>query len=427
MNKRVYLRHVLIGAALVIGVSSLFAKADAALNSEQAVQLAIANNTMLQAARSVVAQAEGRLEQAGRWDNPELGVSYAGDQAFNDEGEQSLGLAFSQRFPVTKRLLLEKAVAVKEVEVARAEIENELSLLKEKVQLAVVALVTTEAELELREKLNKLNREFLDFIESRIDTGEASQVEADQLRIALYAIEQEAHHLEHLLTLQQAVLRELMGVEPEFEIHLDSAFSLAPAKSVLPEFDKVLLDAHPAYRVRQLLLELAEGRIASARAERWADVAIEIFYKEERGVDAPNGLGRDRFFGIGLSLPLPLHDRNEGNIAERRASRAEMQWRLQATASKLQIQASVQRDLVYSLHEHALEYESEVVALVERNLEAVQDGYANGQISLTELFQTQSQRLKIQSTHIEVLSELAKARIHWSAATGVELANLKSN
>jgi len=417
-----YQRHVLICAALIFGGSSLFAKADTGLSSEQAVQLAIANNSLLQAARSVVAQAEGRVEQAGRWRNPELGISYAGDQAFNDEGEQSFGLAFSQRFPVTKRLQLEKAVAVKEVEVARAEIENEVRLLTQKVQLAVVALATTEAELALREKLNELNLEFLEFIESRIQTGEASQVEADQLRIALYAIDQESHHLEHLLTAQEAALRELMGVKPEFEIHLDSAVFVAPAKPVLPDFDKSLLYAHPAYRVRQLLLELAEGRIASARAERWADVAIEIFYEEERGVDTPDGLGRDRFFGIGLSVPLPLHDRNEGNIAERRASRTEMHWRLQATASKLQIEASMQRGLVDALYSQAHEYESGVIALVERNLEAMQDGYANGQISLTELFQTQSQRLKIQSTHIEVLSELANARIHWSAATGVDLA-----
>jgi len=418
MYKRFYPRQVLVAAALVFGLSSLSANTGVTLSSEQAVQMAVENNPLLQAARSVVQQAEGRLEQAGRWSNPELGVSYAGDQAFNDEGEQSFGLAFSQRFPVTKRLQLEKAVAEKEVEVALAEIENELRLLKQQVQLAVVALATTQAELELRLKLNELNREFLEFIESRIETGEASQVEADQLRIALYAIEQETHHLEHLLIVQEAALRELMGVEPDFEIRLSATLSVAIEEPVQPDLDQALLESHPAYRVRQLLLELAEGHIASARAERWADLAIEIFYEEERGVDAPNGLGRDRFFGLGISVPLPLHDRNQGNIAERRADRTEMLWRLQATASKLRIEAATQRDLVDELHHQAVKYESEVLALVNRNLEAMQAAYANGQISLTELFQAQSQRLKIQSTHIEVLSELAKARIHWSAATG---------
>lgn len=262
-----------------------------------------------------------------------------------------------------------------------------------------------------------MNREFLAFIESHIDTGEASQVEADQLRITLYAIQQEARHLEHQQGLQQAKLRELMGAAPDREIHLNYSFEVAKPQAELPELDDARLAAHPAYRVQKLLLELAEGRIASARAKRWADVAIKLFYEEEHGVDAPEGLERDRFFGIELSVPLPLNNRNQGNIAERRAFRSEMQWRLQATASKLRIEAAMQRELVYALHTQALEYKSEVTALVERNLEAMQDGYANGQIRLSELFQTQSQGLKIQSTHIEVLAELARAHIHWNAAT----------
>jgi cobalt-zinc-cadmium efflux system outer membrane protein len=432
MFKRIDSRHALVCAVLtscsryscfvllVFAGSSLSAATDNKLSSAEAVQLAIAQNPLLQAARSVVAQAEGGLLQAGRWDNPELGIRYAGDQAFNHEGEQSFGLAFSQRFPVTKRLQLEKAVAQKEVELARAEIDNQVRLLTQQVQLAVVALAETEAELELRQALSQLNRDFLAFIESRIETGEASQVEADQLRITLYAIQQEARHLQHRQTQQQAELRELMGVAPEYAIRLDYSFEVAATQAELPELGEATLKAHPAYQVRQLLLELAEGHIANARAERWADIAIELFYEEERGVDAPDDLERDRFIGIGISVPLPWHDRNQGNVAKRRAFRNEMQWRLQATASKLRIAAAMQRDLVYTLHAQALEYESEVTALIERNLKAVQDGYANGQISLSELFQTQAQRLKIQSTHIEMLSELAKARIHWSAATALE-------
>ena len=41
---------------------------------------------------------------------------------------------------------------------------------------------------------------------------------------------------------------------------------------------------------------------------------MEVFFEEERGVDEPSGLGRDRFFGIGVSIPLPLHDKNRGEI-----------------------------------------------------------------------------------------------------------------
>jgi cobalt-zinc-cadmium efflux system outer membrane protein len=419
-----YLRHVWVCVALIFG-GGVFSLASATeLNPQDVVEMALERNPWLRAARTVVAQAEGRLLQAGRLDNPELALSYAGDQVFNDEGEQSFGLAFIQRFPVTNRLKLEKSLAAREVEVARVEIENEVRLLVQEVQLAIVALATTQAELELREQLKQLNREFLEFIESRVQTGEASLVEVDQLRLALYGIEQEVHHLEHRLTIEKFALWDLMGgVVPDAELKLADAITMYPSSPALPDFDQAHLEAHPQYRLRRLLLQLAEGRIANTRAERWADVALQVFYEEERGVDAPEGLGRDRFFGFALSVPLPLHDRQQGTLAAQHAERSEMQWRLQATASELRVEADLQRRLVADLHHQAVKYESEVSGLVERNLAAMQEAYAKGLISLTELVQTQTQRLKIQSMQLGLLSELAQARIHWSAATGVDLMN----
>jgi len=286
----------------------------------------------------------------------------------------------------------------------------------------MVDLADSKAELALRTQLTELNRNFLKFIESRVRTGEASTVEVDQLRMTLYVTEQEAHHLEHQLIAERAALRELLGVASDFEFEVDTTLAMPSKRPALSELTQDILERHPSYRLRRLLLQLAEGRVASARAERWADVAVEIFYKEERGMDAPEGLGRDRFFGLGLSVPLPLHDRNQGNIAAQRAARSEMQWRLQATASKLRIEAKLQADLADELYHQAEKYETELLPVLERNAAAMREAYTNGQVSLAELFQMQEQQLKIQSTQIEVLSELTKAHIRWSAATGVGLA-----
>ncbi|MDQ8205928.1 TolC family protein [Coraliomargarita sp. SDUM461003] len=424
MYSKFYFMRALLCVALLIGAGELSAQSKVQLSSEQAVQLALENQPLLLAAQAVVAQAEGRLLQAGRLSNPELGLSYQGDQAFNDEGEQNFGLAFTQRFPVTNRLKLERALAQKEIEVARAEIEEQMRELKLQVRLAVVTLATTQAEWALRSQLTELNRNFLKFIESRVQTGEASTVEVDQLQMALYVTEQEAHHLEHQLIVDRAALNELMGMPADYEFELSTPLAMPTQAPSFPEFSQTRLEQHPSYRLRQLLLELAEGRIASARAERWADVAVQIFYKEERSMDAPEGLGRGRSFGLGISVPLPLHDRNQGNIAASRAARNEMQWRLQSIASKLQIEAKLQSELASELYHQAEKYETQLRAVLDRNAAAMQTAYTNGQISLPELFQSQEQQLKIQSTQIEVLSELKKSKIRWSAATDVELAGL---
>jgi outer membrane protein TolC len=418
MIKNMYSGRALISAALILTGNAFCAEPSKLLSAEDAVQLAIANNPELQAARSIIAQAEGRSWQAGRWDNPDLSIGYASDQAFNNEGEQNFTLALSQSFPITRRLQLEKANARKEVALAHAEINVAIRQLTTDVKLAVVAHATTNAELELREALTKLNQEFLNFIESRIATGEASQVEADQLRLTLYATQQEAHHLEHQQAQQKAELCTLMGVPNTDAFSIDHNLKQSIPDIELPEFEDKQLQAHPAYQNKQLQLELAEGDISITRAARWADIKVELSYEAERGMDAPNGLGRDRFFGVKLSVPLPLHDQQQGTLAERQAIRTKLHWQLEAVAAKLENEAAQQRSLVQSLKQQCQDYEAKITRLVARNLAAMQAGYADGQVSISELFQAQSQALQIESTHIEMLSELAKAYIHWSAATG---------
>lgn len=381
------------------------------------VQHVLESNPLLRAAQTAVDQAEGRRLQAGRWDNPELRLSYAGDQAFQDAGEQRLTIGLSQRFPVTNRLKLEKAMARDEIKLARVEIANEANRLRQETELAVVALAHTEAELRLREEWTELNREFLAFIESRIETGEASRVEADQLRIALYSIEQEVGHLKNLQHSQKGVILQLMGLEPDRSFRLSYAFELPESALELPAFSDDQLLKHPAYQVRKIVLELSESSIASALAARWADVAVEVFFEDGRSLDDPGGLERDRFLGLGVSVPLPLLNRHRGQLAERRALRSEMRWRLEATAARLRSEAARERELIGRLYTQASHYEAAVTSLVEQNLKEMQAAYAQGQISLSELFRAQEQRLKIQSTHLRMLRQWEEAQINWSAAT----------
>jgi len=56
------------------------------LSVESLVQTALANNRDLQAAQFALAQAQGRLAQAGRWPNPELELSGLSDVAFRNDG-----------------------------------------------------------------------------------------------------------------------------------------------------------------------------------------------------------------------------------------------------------------------------------------------------------------------------------------------------
>ena len=88
-----------------------------------AVAYALKNNPELAAARYSIGEARGRLLQSGRLANPELET----DLKPNVRGREfSFGVGFVQRFPLTSRLRLERAISQAEVTAAEAEVRAAL-------------------------------------------------------------------------------------------------------------------------------------------------------------------------------------------------------------------------------------------------------------------------------------------------------------
>ena len=74
--------------------------------------------------------------------------------------------------------------------------------------------------------------------------------------------------------------------------------------------------AAEVHRQRALELEQQGFRVELAHNERYPSVTIGPYYSEEKSN------GKDRFVGVGVSLPLPLWNHNRGNV-ETAAARQE--------------------------------------------------------------------------------------------------------
>ncbi|MGJ8651916.1 MAG: TolC family protein [Opitutaceae bacterium] len=389
------------------------------LTKEQAVVRALQQNPALNAARTTIDRAQGNRLQAGLWENPELSLDYATDETYNNEGEYMYSIGFEQRFPVTNRLRLQKAIAQDEIELAQAEVANQVRLLTREVEMSVIAAAALDAQIKLRDKRLVLNQEFAQFMESRVATGEISSVEMTQVQIELYTVEQEKQALSNELLLELANLKQLVGVDVDTELTLTHQFELPATLPQLARLTQETLMKHPEYQMKALLYRISDKRISVAKAERWADIAVRVFFEEERGVDDPSGLGADRFIGVGVSIPLPLLDRKKGAIQASRAEQRRLQYELDRVELKVRSEARTQALRVASLYQQARDYDQRLTQLVEDNLSAMNDAYGAGQISLVELFRSQEQGLRVQSTQLEKLRDLEQAMINWKAAAPV--------
>src|SRR4026208_58916 len=99
---------------------SFFASAVAGeirLTLESAPDYALRHNLTLAAARLRIDEARGRLSQAGRFSNPEVELELNRNIR---APEGAVGVTLMQKFPLTARLRLEKAVTRAELAAAEA-------------------------------------------------------------------------------------------------------------------------------------------------------------------------------------------------------------------------------------------------------------------------------------------------------------------
>jgi cobalt-zinc-cadmium efflux system outer membrane protein len=382
------------------------------LTSSDAVALALRENQSLSVAKAAIEEAAAYSRYSGRLDNPELSLEYASDKAFNDEGEHAYSIGFEQRFPITNRLKLLKNVSALEVQLAESELRNQQRLLIRDVELSVDTITSLDDRLSLLNEVIELQGSFITFLEKRIQNGEASTLDLNQVRVTQFAVKQDIQSLTKERHTAMGELRSLLGIPQDVEVEILPTQSEHTGLHQMANLNGELLKAHPEYQFKTLLAEIAQDQTAVAKAERWADIAIEIFFEEERAVDEPIGRETDRFFGIGVSIPLPLNDKNRGEIEARRLRERKIYHETIALKLRLENEANALRRNAEATHLQLTEYKKSAVGLVEQNLEEINRAYAAGQVDLGEVFRVQEQRLEIKTAQVALRHELNQILSH---------------
>ncbi len=143
--------------------------------------------------------------------------------------------------------------------------------------------------------------------QSRMKAGDIS--ESDYLKISLQKLqfEQDVSAAEIALVQGKAALRQLVGYSTVPE-DFDVAGDLAHAKYNITqsELERQAMLERPDFLAAQSAVRLAGDTVTLAYGNRARDLTVEGEYKRNGII---NGLG------FGLSIEIPIHDRNQGEIA----------------------------------------------------------------------------------------------------------------
>ena len=372
---------------------------------------AVRHNPQLAAAQLRIDEARGRLLGAGRLANPEIEAEFSQNVRMP---ERVATVGFMQRFPLTARLRLEKAVSRAQLAAAEAEVRDVERKLIAQARTAAVKLVAVRAQRELRQQQLTNSRNQTEFITKRIATGEAAPVDAALTELESQQLSVELLQIEAARAALLGELQPLLGVEASHGLEITGTLAApgsVPARGGSGESRGDLAAArHTAEAARQSL--------GLAEAQKWQDFGAGLTASAERTEDAPEGFSNDYFLGFRLSIPLPLWNKNEGGIAEASATAARTRKEIEALGLGIRAEVEAARAEMAALASLVAEMDSGLLPNALQVEEQLRISFGTGQTPLTEVLRARARRLEISQRRLDALREYHLARVRYEAAIG---------
>lgn len=280
--------------------------------ADDAATLAAANHPALEAAGYAVEEAKGEALQAGLPPNPELDVGVEGWKSGDDEGGHELLVGISQTLPISGTRNMARKAGM--IGAAAASADTEALRL----EIAGAARNLFHETLAAQERQRILSEIFTDadalasLTQIRFEQGDIAEVDLMRAVAERNRYLAEKENADKLLKGLRSQLAELCGI-PDVELPECVGGSMLEA-SMLPspaELKDALL-AHPRGKARKMREAQAAAALQAVRRNAIVEPTLRIGMRRD---DA----SKDNTLDVGISIPLPLFDRNQGAEAAARA------------------------------------------------------------------------------------------------------------
>jgi outer membrane protein, heavy metal efflux system len=285
------------------------------LTLEQAVQLALQRNQALRAQRLGIDQSRANEVTAGLKPNPvftslnqdfpvfQPGQLTWSNLANNQTFTQSLSYLFERGGKRDKRL----RVAQDTTELTARTVDDAERQVRFQVAQTFIAVLLAKSTLALAREDLKNFAEVVALNKQRLERGDIA--EGDYLKVSLQKLqfEQDASAAEIALVQGKAALRQLVGYQAVPDL-FDVVGELTHKRMTvsLADLQREAVAARPDLEAARIGIRLAGDTVALAFGTRARDLTGEVEYDRAGPVNA---------VGFGLSFEIPIHDRNQGEIA----------------------------------------------------------------------------------------------------------------
>lgn len=356
------------------------------------IALAESYSPALRQAAAEVEAARGRAHQAGLYPNPVLNGG-----AMQLGGNDSQYFAqLSQEIITKNKLQLDQSAACREVFQAEYRyIKTRFELLTA-VRQGYYAVLAGQQRVETLGKLVSIARKSQDAAQRLQAAGEGARSDTLLLQLEVEKAEVQLQNAETVLAAARRQLAASMGLRdtPIDRVNGDLRVSLAEFAAL------TLIEGYVPYNADVLVAEqeAARQRILLRRAcvEPFPNVTITAGYMRQL-------VGTNNIVLLDAALPLPLWNKNQGNIYAAQAGVNRATENIATVQNQLARQVADAQGRFLAADQLVTRYEERIIPLAREGVEIIQRAFEQGQFDFLRLLQAQRALVEAQLGYIEAL------------------------
>ncbi|MHC4396198.1 MAG: TolC family protein [Planctomycetota bacterium] len=371
----------------------------------QALALALMHNPELKAFSWDVRIAESRQLQASLRPNPELEVEVEevggqGQRSGFDAAETTIQLSQliemgNKRSKRMKLASLKKELTGWDYEAKRLDVFTEVTR-------AFIEVLAGQQRLTLTEELLKLSEELVDTVTKRVEAGKDSPLEKTKAAVAHSNIKiQHQQAVQNLQFTRKQLAATWAGKNPVFESVAGQLDSLSPIPSINELTE--LIDHNPDIARWSREIDKGKAALELEKAKAISDITLSGGLQRFNETD-------DNAVVFGISIGLPISDRNQGGKLEAAYTLARAREEQRTTHTKIRMELVKAYQGLSNSYTEATELDKNVLRGAESVFEASKTGYSQGKLNYLNVLDAQRTLFEARARYIKALASYHAAK-----------------
>ena len=362
-------------------------------------KIASQSNPTLQQAVAAVDQVRGNMQQAGLYPNPQAG--YLRTDSGQAGQARSSGVFFGQEIVTAKKRQKAQAVFAEDVNRLSWQYQAQAQRVINDVRIRYYDALGAEQSAKVARRLVTIAEDGLATTEKLHKAGQATKADVLQARIQMKSVR---------LTLREAEIRhrtawkQLTHVIGTPELVLTSIEGVVDGDVPQRDFDTAygeLLAGSPQLRAAEVRVSHARAELVNEKAQVVPNVTVQVVAER----DHINQFSSVNTF---LSMPIPVFNRNQGNIFHAEADTREACQEVERTRLALRDSLADAFQRYDTARTQVETLRDEILPDAKESLDVTIAGYKSGEISILQVMAARQTYFQNSLAYIQAWTEVRK-------------------